>query len=71
MSQAIVEALVAGVGELTTVVASENQLLDNITALLDAALLSATPVEEVQAVIDTIKATKDAAAAAVIRNTRP
>ena len=70
MSQPIIDDLVAGVAELTTVVASENQLLDNLAAMLDAALASATPIADVQAVIDLVRSTKDEAAAAVARNTR-
>jgi len=70
MSQPIIDALLTGVGELTTVIDSSNQLLDNLAALLDAAVASATPVADVQAIIDTLNAKKAEASAAVAGNTR-
>jgi hypothetical protein len=70
MSQPIIDSLVAGVAELTTVIDSSNQLLDNLAVMLDAAVNSATPIADVQAIIDTLNAKKVEVSAAVVRNTR-
>ena len=70
MSQPIIDALLAGVGELTSVIDSSNQLLDNLAAQLDAALAGATPVADVQAIIDSLNAKKAEISGAVVRNTR-
>ena len=68
---AVIDDLQAGVAELTSVIDSSIQLMDNLTILLEEALANATPIEAVQAVIDSIKANKEALAAAVVKNTRP
>ena len=70
MSQPIIDSLIGGVAELTTVIDSSNLLLDNLASLLDAAINSATPVADVQAIIDVLLQKKAEVADAVARNTR-
>ena len=69
--QQVILDLEAGVTETEGADASAELFITNVVAALNAALASATPVPRVQAVIDRLKATNTALAAAIAANPLP